>query len=69
MNITKRSFLKASGASIATITLAGQTLTSSALALSDQTSSNNKRQKTSVLKNITHSVSAISKTERLTRIG
>ena len=60
MNITKRSFLKASGA-----TLASLSLTTSALASSSQKTDS---KKISELKNITANVTAISPQERLKRI-
>ncbi|MGB1262526.1 MAG: M24 family metallopeptidase [Cognaticolwellia sp.] len=66
MNISKRAFLKASGASIAGLSIASQTLTSSALA---STNSENSEKSKSALKPITGAVTAISKAERLERIG
>ncbi|MEW6981298.1 M24 family metallopeptidase [Colwelliaceae bacterium 6471] len=66
MNISKRSFLKASGAGIATLSLASQALTTKAMAMSskpDATTNNTS------LKAITASVSAITPQERLARIG
>ena len=65
MNISKRAFIKASGASIATMAVAGQAFTASALAPKNSQSDKNK---TSVLHSITGDVSGISTTERLERI-
>jgi Xaa-Pro dipeptidase len=59
MNMNKRAFLKASGASIAALSVS-----SAALASSDKTSTSNN----STLKNITKSVSAITSAERESRI-
>lgn len=64
MNISKRAFLKASGASIASLSIAGQTLSSSALANTTTQPLN----KTKTLTNITDTVAGISTAERLERI-
>ena len=68
MKISKRAFLKASGASIATLTIAGQTLSSSAQALSANDQHDGSKNQATALKPITTTVSAISATERLMRI-
>jgi len=65
MDISKRSFLKAGGASIATLAVAGQTLSSSALAAASEAAN---QAKISPLKNITDSVAGISNEERFKRI-
>jgi Xaa-Pro dipeptidase len=67
MNISKRAFLKASGASIASLSIAGQTLSSSALA-NTATQPVNKTP-TSTLKDITNTVTGITSAERLQRIS
>jgi len=69
MNISKRAFLKASGAGIATLTLAGQSLNSSALALPANSSHKVNGHQTTTLQPITHSVTAITGAERLERIS
>ena len=68
MNISKRAFLKASGASLATVAVAGQTLTSSVLAKPNDPH-NTAKNKNSTLKPITNTVKGISKAERLERIS
>ncbi len=68
MNISKRAFLKASGASLATVAVAGQTLTSSVLAKPNDPH-NEAKNKNSTLKPITNTVKGISKAERLERIS
>ena len=68
MNISKRAFLKASGASLATVAVAGQTLTSSVLAKPNDPH-NTAKNKNSTLKPITNTVKGINKAERLERIS
>ncbi|SEK42937.1 Xaa-Pro dipeptidase [Colwellia chukchiensis] len=67
MNISKRNFLKASTASMATLAVTGASLHSSALAASNNASANTSQ--VSGLKNITGSVSAITSAERYQRIA
>lgn len=62
MNISKRTFLKAGGASIATLAVASQTLASSGNSLTESKTA-------SALQSITHTVTGISKSERLERIA
>jgi Xaa-Pro dipeptidase len=72
MNISKRTFLKASGASIATLSIAGQTLTSSALAATVNNQPDNKDEREGqrvALKSITGTVTGINPVERLERIA
>tara|TARA_R110000737_G_scaffold96883_2_gene130967 strand:+ start:108 stop:1430 length:1323 start_codon:yes stop_codon:yes gene_type:complete len=69
MNISKRTFLKASGASVATMAIAGQTLSSSALGAGQNVPVNIKNNSTSILMPITDTVTGISKVERLERIA
>ncbi|MFT5815385.1 MAG: Xaa-Pro dipeptidase [Psychroserpens sp.] len=72
MNISKRTFLKASGASIATLSIAGQTLTSSALAATVNNQPDNKDEREgqrAALKSITGTVTGINPVERLERIA
>jgi Xaa-Pro dipeptidase len=72
MNISKRTFLKASGASIATLSIAGQTLTSSALAATVNNQPDNKDEREgqrTALKSITGTVTGINPVERLERIA
>ena len=69
MNINKRTFLKASAASVATMTIAGQTLTSSSLAAASNVQANTNKNQSSTLKTITNTVKGISKNERLDRIS
>jgi Xaa-Pro dipeptidase len=72
MNISKRTFLKASGASIATLSIAGQTLTSSALAATVNNQPDNKNQRKgqrAAIKSITGTVTSISPVERFERIA
>jgi len=64
MNISKRAFLKASGASVATMAIAGQTLTSSTFAAP----LNDDKNQVSTLKPITDTVTGINRAERLERI-
>lgn len=66
MNISKRTFLKAS---VATMAITGQTLSSSALAASANTPLNNDKNQGSSLKPITGTVVGINKVERLERIA
>lgn len=68
MNVSKRTFLKATGASIATLSIAGQTLSSSALAGSSTEKMATDKSHTSTLKPITGNVTSITKSERLARI-
>ncbi len=69
MKISKRAFLKASGASIATLTIAGQTLSSSAQALSANDQHDGSKNQATALKPITNTVTAIATAERLERIS
>tara|TARA_B110000438_G_scaffold301480_1_gene356469 strand:+ start:3158 stop:4480 length:1323 start_codon:yes stop_codon:yes gene_type:complete len=69
MNINKRTFLKASAASVATMTIAGQTFTSSSLAAASNVQANTNKNQSSALKPITNTVKGISKNERLDRIS
>ncbi|MFT5635301.1 MAG: Xaa-Pro dipeptidase [Cognaticolwellia sp.] len=69
MNISKRTFLKASGASVATMAIAGQTLSSTALSAAKNVPVNDNKNSASILKPITDTVSGISKVERLERIA
>ncbi|ASP46752.1 M24 family metallopeptidase [Cognaticolwellia beringensis] len=69
MNFNKRTFLKASAASVATMTIAGQTLTSSSLAAASNVQANTNKNQSSALKTITNTVKGISKNERFERIS
>ena len=69
MNISKRTFLKASGASVATMAVASQTLTSTSLAIPLASQSAVSESKLSILKPITNGIEGISPAERLKRIS
>ncbi|ARD43451.1 Xaa-Pro peptidase family protein [Colwellia sp. PAMC 21821] len=69
MNISKRTFLKAGGASVATLAIATQTITSTGLAASSSAQSTGDKSQDSTLKPITTTIKGISKTERLARIS
>ena len=69
MKISKRNFLKASSASVATMALASQTLTSASLAAPLAGKSTVNKSQSSTLKSITTDIKGISPAERLKRIS
>ena len=69
MKISKRNFLKASSASVATMALASQTLTSASLAAPLAGKSTVNKSQSSTLKSITNDIKGISPAERLKRIS
>ena len=69
MNISKRTFLKASGASVATMAIATQTLTSTSIAKPFGAQSTTNKQPNYPLKSVTNNIEGITKAERLERIA
>jgi Xaa-Pro dipeptidase len=69
MKISKRNFLKASSASVATMAMASQTLTSTSIANPLSSQSTFGKSQSSTLKPITNNIKGISPAERLKRIS